>query len=507
MPKNPDLMLEVIDVSKHFGGVHALREVRMDVRPGEVHALVGENGAGKTTLINILGGILPRDGGRVIFDGQEVTFETPAESQRAGIAIIHQELATIPALSVMENIYMGHMTSRGGWIDWRAMEAATRKVTDQVGLDASPRATVGNLTISQRQLVEIAKALAFDARLIIMDEPNSSLTERETERLFEVITHLKERGVAIIYVSHRIEEVLRIADRITAFRDGRYVGTIGRDEASVNKVISMMVGRELASVTRQTSASMGAPLLEVRNLSRKGKPHLQNVTFTLHAGEILGFAGLVGAGRSETARAVFGADRFETGEILLKGRTVRFRSPKEAVRHGIGMVPEERKRQALFMNMPVRYNVGMASLPARSPGGIVRHAAQRALSQEFVEKLSIRLSSIDAPVKSLSGGNQQKTVLARWLATQPQILILDEPTHGVDVGAKADIYQLMRDLATAGIGIILISSELPEILKMSDRIVVMHEGRITGILDGQSATEDRVMAYATGMMGQEQQEM
>jgi ABC-type sugar transport system ATPase subunit len=382
------------------------------------------------------------------------------------------------------------------------LETATRKVTDQVGLDVSPRTTVGSLTISQRQLVEIAKALAFDARLIIMDEPNSSLTDRETERLFDVIADLKKRGVAIIYVSHRIEEVLHIADRITAFRDGRYVGTIDRGEASVNKVISMMVGRELANVAHQTSPSIGAPLLEVRNLSRSGKPHLQDISFTLHAGEILGFAGLIGAGRSETARAVFGADRFEAGEILLKGQPMRFRSPKEAIAHGIGMVPEERKRQALFMNMPVRYNIGMASLPARSPGGIVRHAAQRALAEQFVDKLSIRLSSVDAPVKSLSGGNQQKTVLARWLATQPQVLILDEPTHGVDVGAKADIYQLMRDLAAAGIGIILISSELPEILKMSDRIVVMHEGRITGIVDGQTATEDQVMSYATGMMQQ-----
>lgn len=494
-------MLQVIGVSKRYGGVQALKDVQFDVRPGEVHALVGENGAGKTTLINILGGIVPRDSGRVIFRGEEVVFETPAESQRAGIAIIHQELATIPALSVMENVYMGRMEARGGWINWRRMEAATRKVTDMVGLDVSPRTTVSSLTISQRQLVEIAKALAADARLIIMDEPNSSLTERETERLFDVIALLKRQGVAVIYVSHRIEEVLRIADRITAFRDGRYVGTIDRAEASVNKIISMMVGRELASVASQSATHIGAPLLEVRNLSRRGKPNLQNISFTLHRGEILGFAGLVGAGRSETARAIFGADRFEAGEILLEGRPVRFRSPKEAVAHGIGMVPEERRRLALFMNMPVRYNIGLASLPALSPGGIVRHAKQRELAQEFVNRLSIKLSSIDAPVKSLSGGNQQKTVLARWLATRPKVLILDEPTHGVDVGAKADIYKLMRALAAEGMGIILISSELPEILNMSDRIVVMHEGRITGILDGQSATEDQVMAYATGMAG------
>jgi len=502
MAEHPEPILQVIGVSKRYGGAQALRDVRLDVRPGEVHALVGENGAGKTTLINILGGIVPRDSGQVIFCGRGVVFENPAQSQHAGIAIIHQELATIPALSVMENIYMGRMDARGGWINWRSMEAATRKVTDLVGLDISPRTSVGDLTISQRQLVEIAKALSANARLIIMDEPNSSLTERETERLFDVIALLKQQGVAIIYVSHRIEEVLRIADRITAFRDGRYVGTIDRAEASVNKIISMMVGRDLANVTRRSSGHIGAPLLEVRNLTRRGKPYLRNISFTLHQGEILGFAGLVGAGRSETARAIFGADHFESGEILLDGRPVRFRSPKEAVAHGVGMVPEERKRQALFMNMPVRYNIGLASLPARSPGGIVRHAGQRQLAEEFVRKLSIKLSSIEAPVKSLSGGNQQKTVLARWLATRPKVLILDEPTHGVDVGAKADIYQLMRDLAAEGIGIILISSELPEILHMSDRIVVMHEGRITGVLDGQSATEDQVMAYATGTMRQ-----
>ncbi len=390
--------------------------------------------------------------------------------------------------------------SRGGWINWRSLEAATREVTGRVGLNVSPRTTVSDLTISQRQLVEIAKALAADARLIIMDEPNSSLTDRETDRLFEVIAHLKQQGVAIIYVSHRIEEVLRISDRITVFRDGRYVGTVSREEASVGRVISMMVGRELANVGRREQTVKGASLLEVRNLSAsKSRPSLQDISFTLHRGEILGFAGLVGAGRSETGRAIFGADRIDAGEILLEGKTVHFRSPKAAVAAGVAMVPEERKRLALFMNMPVRYNIGMASLPARSPGGIVRHAHQRDLSEDFVRTLSIKLSSIDAPVKSLSGGNQQKTVLARWLATKPQVLILDEPTHGVDVGAKADIYQLMRDLAAQGIGIILISSELPEILKMSDRIVVMHEGRITGVLDGREATEDLVMAYATGM--------
>lgn len=380
--------------------------------------------------------------------------------------------------------------------EWRA---AARAITDLIGLDVSPHALVSDLNISQRQLVEIAKALASDARLIIMDEPNSSLTERETERLFEVIERLQAKGVAIIYVSHRIEEVLRISDRITVFRDGRGVGTIDRSEANVSRVISMMVGRELANTERRISAGLGEPLLEVRNLCRKGKPNLQDITFTLHRGEILGFAGLVGAGRSETARAIFGADKIDRGEIFFKSKPTRFRSPGEAIASGIGMVPEERKRLALFMDMPVCFNIGMAHLPRMASGGIIHRGGEHCLAEDYVDKLSIKLSSVDAPVKSLSGGNQQKTVLARWLATKPQILILDEPTHGVDVGAKADIYRLMRDLAAGGIGIILISSELPEILNMCDRIVVMHEGCVTGILDGCDATEDRVMACATGM--------
>jgi ribose transport system ATP-binding protein len=501
MTTDPELLLQVEDVSKHFGGVHALRDARLEVRAGEVHAVVGENGAGKTTLINILGGIIARDTGRVVFDGNEVEFLNPGESQRAGIAIIHQELATIPALTVMENVHMGRMQSRFGIVDWRALTASTRGALEEIGLDVSPSATVSSLSISQRQLVEIAKALASDARLIIMDEPNACLTDHESERLFEVIERLKQRNVGVIYVSHRIEEVLRISDRITVFRDGGYVGTINRDEATVTKVVGMMVGRELARVQRRPPREAGEPLLEVRNLTRAASPAIRDVSFTVHRGEIVGFAGLVGAGRSETARAIFGADRFDSGEILLNGSPVHFNSPKEAVAHRVGMVPEERKQLGLFMEMPIRFNISMASMPQRSRHGIVDHADQAAVAEEFTQKLAIKLSSIDAPVSSLSGGNQQKTVLARWLAISPELLILDEPTHGVDVGAKADIYQLMQDLAAEGMGIILISSELPEILSMSDRIVVMHQGGVAGVLDGRTATEHSVMELATGVAG------
>ncbi|HJW82803.1 MAG TPA: sugar ABC transporter ATP-binding protein [Anaerolineae bacterium] len=497
--KPDETVLQVRGVFKHFGGVQALRGVSMDVRRGEVHALVGENGAGKTTLMNVLGGIVLRDSGQVEFNGRPVEFATPAESQAAGIAIIHQEPATLPALSVMENIFMGRMPARRGWVDSADMEQRTRELLDEVGLDVRPQARLRELSTSHAQLVEIAKALSLNAGLIIMDEPNSSLTERETHRLFEVIRQLKAKGVSIIFVSHRIEEVLQIADRITVLRDGNYVGTLTAQEATVDRVISMMVGRELVRAVEPDGRHTGELLLEVRGLTRKNV--VRNVSFSLRRGEILGLAGLVGAGRSETARIIFGADQPDAGEIVLEGKPVRMRSPKDALEHGLGMVPEDRKKMALFMIKPVRWNITMARLPRLSVRGIVNRPQEKAVAEEFVQRLRVRVPHIETIERNLSGGNQQKTVLARWLATSPKLLILDEPTHGVDVGAKAEIYEMIRDLARQGIGIILISSELPEILTMSDRIVVMHEGRVTGILDRSEATEDKVMAYATGIAG------
>jgi len=494
-----EVILRVHDISKNYDGVQALSNVSLDVRRVEVHALVGENGAGKTTLMNILGGIVRKNSGQVEFKGQTVDFATPAESQAAGIAVIHQELAVMPALTVMENVFMGRMPARRGLVDWAELESRTRELLEQVGLDVAPRTRVKDLTVSQSQLVEIAKALSINASLIIMDEPNSSLTERETDRLFEVIRNLKQRGVSIIFVSHRIEEVLRIADRITVLRDGNYVGTLDVRDATVDRVINMMVGRELVRSSEAGERAIGPALLEVRGLTRKGVVH--DVSFSVRRGEIVGLAGLVGAGRSETARMIFGADPIDAGEIVLEGRPVRFRSPKEALAHGLGMIPEDRKKLALFMAMPVRWNISMAQLPRISSNGLIRHRREAALAEEYVQRLRVRVPHIDTLERNLSGGNQQKTVLARWLATNPKLLIMDEPTHGVDVGAKAEIYEMMRGLAREGISIILISSELPEILSMSDRIVVMHAGRVTGILDRAEATEDKVMAYATGVAG------
>ncbi len=488
-------ILKAENISKRFGGVQALDDVKFDLSYGEVHALVGENGAGKSTFINVLGGIVPRDSGRFVFEGQEVEYHQPSEAQQAGIAIIHQELSMMPSLNVIENMYMGRMQGRLGIINWKELERNAVEAMRVIDLEVDPQAIVRNLTISQRQMIEIARALSTNAKLIIMDEPNSSLSEAETERLFEVIESLKQKGIAIIYVSHKIEEVLRISDRITVFRDGQYVGTVDSRDADEQTVINMMVGRELDRSAISVSEALGEKLLEVRGLSGSG---FKDVTFDVRRGEILAFSGLVGAGRSEVARAVFGADRFDKGEIIFDGRPVRFKSPGQAIKSGIAMVPEDRKVQSLFMNLAIHKNISMAELPYMNRG-FINERGERRLVEEYVDRLDIRLASIDLPVSSLSGGNQQKTVLGRWLATNPKLLILDEPTHGVDVGAKSEIYELMRKLAREGVGIILISSELPEVLALASRIVVMHEGRVTGIINRVDATEETLMAYATGL--------
>lgn len=500
MSQTSGQILKVEGISKRFGGIQALKDVNFDLYYGEVHALVGENGAGKSTLMNILGGIVQKDSGRVIFKDQEVDFKSPIESLAAGIAVIHQELAMLPHLNVIENVFMGRMPANGGVIRWREAEKNTRAALDTVGLDIPLDILVDKLSISQRQLVEIAKAVSMNAGLIIMDEPNSSLSETETQRLFTVIETLKQRDVAVIYVSHKIEEVLRIADRISALRDGEYRGTIPKSEASVDKVIQMMVGRELRQEVhrlRQSAGKVdGKPRLEVRGLSGK---RFQDVSFEIHEGEIVGFAGLVGAGRSEVARAIFGADPVTAGEIRLDGRPVRFRSPSAAIANGLAMVPEDRKLLSLFMDLPILFNMSIAELPRMTRSGMINHRLMRGTADRFVDQLRIKLASIDNPVRSLSGGNQQKTTLARWLATRPKLLIMDEPTHGVDVGAKAEIYELMRNLADQGISIMLISSELPEILTMADRVVVMHEGRVTGVLTRDQCDESTIMLYAAGL--------
>lgn len=490
-------ILKVTSLSKHFGGIQALKGISMDIRYGEVHALVGENGAGKSTLMNVLGGIITRDEGEIIYKNQPVEFINPMESLNAGIAIIHQELAMLPTLNVMDNMFMGRMKSRNGLVSWKEMERLTRDYLSQVGMELDPHSIIRDLSISQRQLIEIAKAVSMNASLIIMDEPNSSLSESETNRLFQVINDLKSRNVAVIYVSHKINEVLQISDRISVLRDGQYIGTVDKKDATVDSVIEMMVGRKVLIEPMQGKGYSEKALLQVEHLTGEG---FEDVSFTLHEGEILGFAGLVGAGRSEVARAIFGADRIKSGRVLVNGKAVQYKQPKDAIADGLAMVQEDRKVLSLFLEMPILYNISMARLPRASQGGFINGEDELETSEKFVERLNIKLSELYAKVNSLSGGNQQKTVLARWLGCDPRILVLDEPTHGIDVGAKFEIYQLMRNLADEGIGILLISSELPEIMAMSDRIAVMSSGRLVDILPYTEATENKIMSLATSQV-------
>ena len=498
------MLLEAVGVHKRFGGVHALRGVSLDVRAGEVHALVGENGAGKSTLINILAGAERRDAGRVVFAGREIDFHSPAESQAVGIAVIHQELATLPTLSVGENVLMGHLPSRAGFLDRHAMHTQARALLGQAGIDVDPRTPLSELSLSQQQLVEIARALSAGARLLVMDEPSSSLTEHETRRLLDLVRQLRARGVAILYVTHRMAEVFAIADRITVYRDGAYVTTLDAAATTPAAVVGSMVGRTLATSVPNESPAIGEAVLELRSLTKASRdadgrrPPLDGVSLTVRCGEVVGLAGLVGSGRSEVARAIFGADPFDSGEILLDGHAVRFRSPADAIRAGIAMVPEDRKGLALFVDQPLRSNISAVALPALTRLGVVRRRRERALAADQVRRLQIRALGLEAPVRKLSGGNQQKTVLARWLVSRPKLLILDEPTHGVDVGAKEEIASLIRALARDGVAILLISSELPEILALSDRILVMRAGRIVAAFDRADADERVVMLHATG---------
>ncbi|MDR1612546.1 MAG: sugar ABC transporter ATP-binding protein [Planctomycetota bacterium] len=490
-----DPILRLKGISKRFGGLKALENVDFDLYPGEVHALVGENGAGKSTLMKIFGGVYAKDEGSIRFQGGEVHFSNPSQSMDAGIAIIYQELSALPSLTVIENLYMGRMPTRMGVIDWKRLTRDAREALARVGLNVNPRARMDRLAISQRQLVEIAKAMTKNAKVIVMDEPNSSLSRNETERLFGVIENLKAHGIGIVFISHKLDEVIRIADRITVLRDGHYVGTIGGAEASEDRLIQMMVGRELDR--KHVPRSPGTDIvLSVRNFSGPG---FEDVSFDLNQGEILCFAGLVGAGRSETMRSLIGASPSRGGEIAFEGKAVRFRSPRQAMLSGIAMLQEDRKNLSLFMQLAISFNMEIGALPAYRRWGILNLNRSLGMAREYAKALSIKTESLFHPVSSLSGGNQQKTIIARWLAVNPKILILDEPTHGVDVGAKSEIYALIRRLADSGMAIILISSELPEVLAMADRVAVMCEGRIHAVIKREEGLdEEKIMRYASG---------
>ncbi|MFX4271814.1 sugar ABC transporter ATP-binding protein [Propionibacteriaceae bacterium Y1685] len=494
-----DSLLYVDGIRKGFPGVQALDGVGFTLDRGEVLALVGENGAGKSTLMKILSGIYSRDEGSIIIDGRAVDITGPKMAQELGISIIHQEMNLMPHLTVAQNIYIGREPRIGPFLDQGRLVRQTRALLEHTGINLNPRAEVGNLTVAQQQMVEIAKALSFDTtKILIMDEPTSAISQAETEVLFALIAELKSRGVGIVYISHRMEELRQIADRVTVLRDGQYVDTRAMNDVTDREIISMMVGRELKGEARPSSIPDTSPddlALEVVGLSTADL--LQDVSFELRRGEMLGFAGLMGAGRTETARAIIGADRRTAGRIMINGRPVAISSPAVAVRHGIGYLPEDRKRQGLMLEQDVNFNTMLASMKRYTTAGFVNQAPARRDTLKYVESLRIKTPSINQLAKNLSGGNQQKIVIAKWLSRNCDILIFDEPTRGIDVGAKEEIYKLLNSLVADGKSIIMISSELPEVLRLSHRIVVMSQGRITGVLDNAEADQESIMDLAT----------
>jgi len=492
-------------IGKRFPGVQALDNVGLEVLPGEVHALLGENGAGKSTLLKVLSGAQQPDSGTIEFGGQRVTMTSPHDAQRRGIVTIYQEFTLAPNMTIAENVFIGREPGTGVFVNWRKMAVETRAITTQLGLQLRPMSIVRNLNVAEQQMVEIARALSMKSRLIVMDEPTSALSSNEVAKLFRIIRDLKAQGLSIIFVTHRLEEVMQICDRYTVLRDGRLVGSGSIADTSIDNIIRLMVGRQVnALFARREKTDPGEVVLSVEGLTRRGNAQDRNATvladvcFKARRGEVLGIAGLVGAGRTEMARAVFGADPFDSGRISIDRRQVHIGSPRDAIRYGIGLVPEDRKQQALFLALAVRVNLTMASHDRISRWGIfMDEEAERAMVEEYRKKLNIRMASPEQLIASLSGGNQQKVTLARWLALRPKVLIVDEPTRGIDIGAKVEVHNLLFEMASSGISVIAISSELPEVLAISDRIVTMREGRVTGEIKGEDASEEILLSMMT----------
>lgn len=491
--------IELDGISKQFGGVHALEEVSLSLYPGEVHALMGENGAGKSTLIKVMGGVHQPDVGVVKVRGEEVDFHDPAQARDKGIAVIHQEPTLFPDLDVAENIFMGrHPIDSLGRVDWRTTYQRVEELLKELGVSLNLRAPVQGLPVADQQSVEIAKAISLDAQVLIMDEPTAALSPKEVEELFNLVRRFRDEGVAILFVSHRLEEVFELADRVTVLRDGTHVTTAPASELTPDDLIRHMVGRAVDSSSQKEKADIGDVALEVQNLGRTGAFH--EVSFELRQGEILGFAGLIGAGRTEVARVIFGIDQADEGEVKLDGRQVTIDTPAKALGHGLAYVPEDRRQQGLVMDFSLAKNQTLPILRRISSMGLINRTREQSIAEDFSERLQVRAASVNQAAEALSGGNQQKIVLAKWLATEPSVLILDEPTRGVDVGAKAEIHRIISGLAAEGKAIMLISSELPEVLNLADRILVMHEGRITGEFGRDEADQEKLMYAATGQV-------
>lgn len=502
MNNNNQVLLRMEHISKTFPGVKALNDVNFKINKGEIVAIVGENGAGKSTLMKILSGAYPKDSGSIFLNDKEIEIENPHHAQELGITIIYQEFNLTRNQSVAANIFITREPRvKGfgkffGFIDKKQMEKKAHYILDRLKTKTSPKAKIENLSVAQNQMVEIAKALAVESQIIIMDEPTAPLGEKEVEILFETVNSLKKQGIAIIFITHRLEEVFKITDRIVVLRDGQFIGEIKTKDATIDQLVQMMVGRSFKDFLHKVPAKITSNVLEVKDINRKGV--VKNVTFNLRRGEILGFAGLVGAGRTETVRILFGIDTKDSGEILIDGKKTHISSPEDAVNAGLSLIPEDRAIQGLVLKLSVLENISLSTLKKYCKFGFMNLRKMQQTANEYIKILSIRTPHLKQKAMYLSGGNQQKIVLAKWLASQPKVLIMDEPTRGIDVGAKAEIHALMSELAKSGMAIIMISSELPEILGMSDRIAVMHEGRLATILDRKDATQENIMSYASG---------
>lgn len=491
-------VVQMQGISKAFSGNQVLENVDFEILPGEVHALMGENGAGKSTLMKILTGIYERDAGSVFIKGSEVHFKNPKEAEQAGIAVIHQELNIIPHLTVTENMFLGKELTVGklGIIKHKEMKRKTKEYLNRLGIDIDPEIEAGRLSVGQQQMIEIARAVAANTEVLIMDEPTAALTDREIEALFKVITSLKKQGVGIVYISHRMEEIFEICDRISVLRDGQFIGVKAISETNFDEIVSMMVGREIGERYPERHTEIGPERVRIENFTSHG--HFKNINFSVKQGEILGVAGLMGAGRTEIMEAIFGYRAKQSGKVFVDGEEVKIKSPFDAIKNGIGFITEDRKSEGLVLGLTVRENFSLTNFNKISKNSIISAKQENSFVDEMIEKLHVKTSGREQTVKSLSGGNQQKVVIGKWLGIEPKILILDEPTRGVDVGAKKEIYQLMNELTSAGVAIIMVSSELPEILGMSDRILVIHEGKVAATLDREGASQEKIMQAATG---------
>lgn len=488
--------LRMENISMEFSGVYVLSDMQLQVDQGSIHALVGENGAGKSTLIKILGGIYKPKTGKIFIDGTESSIHNVQDAQKKGISIIHQEISLVPSLSIAENVFLGRELSKLGFKSEGKMFSMAQEMIDALGIDLSARTIVSGLTIAQQQLVEIIKAVSFNTHILVLDEPTSSLSLKETQRLFDIIRRLQGKGVATIYISHKMDEIFEISDHITVIRDGRYIDTVPTSQTSSEEVVRKMVGRSIEQFYVRSYNELSKVALRVENLTKRGV--FADVNFEVRYGEVLGFAGLVGAGRSEIMHAVFGADKYDSGEILIDGSAVHISCPQQAISLGMSMVPESRKEQGLVLINDVGFNIALANVDRLKGRMFLSCKKRHARACQYIERMHIKTRSDAQAVFELSGGNQQKVLLGKWLANQPKILILDEPTRGVDVGAKTEIYSIINELAADGMAIILVSSELSEIINMCDNVCVVHEGRITGRLSREEFSQDKIMHYATG---------